>query len=111
VIERLLIIPCTIVRRAPGAADEYNDPTLDETREAATCYWETTRAGEREDTGATEQSHVTVFLSANAADLDAISAVEITDGPTVEAYGPPRRVFSGLTGLAHHVELLCRVTA
>lgn len=110
-IEQLLTVPCTILRRSPGAADEYNDPTLTETQEAAYCYWQTTRSDERGDTGATEQSHVTVFLSAAAADLSAISAVAIQGGPTVEAFGPPRVITNARTGQPHHVELLGRETA
>ena len=103
--DRLLSSPCELIRRTPGAPDEYNDQTLVETRQASRCWYEIKRTRELSDKGLIEQAFVVVFLPADV-DLTAVDAVEILGGPTVEADGTPHLVVNARTGRLHHVELV-----
>jgi hypothetical protein len=111
-VDTLMTWPCTLVRRsAPTTPDVYNDAQpLAEATQASTCYWEVKRTSELEGKGQTEVDHVIVFLGAGTADLEAIDAVRIQGGPTVEAFGAPHQVMNARTGLVHHVELVGKVT-
>jgi hypothetical protein len=100
----LLTWPCELIRRTPGPADEYNDQTLLEAREPATCSFEIKRTRELSDSGLVEVSYVTVFLPPSVG-LAAIDAVQVKDGPLVEADGTPHPVINARTGALHHVEL------
>ena len=103
--DALLSTPCTLIRRAPGPPDEYNDETLTETRVASRCSFDVKRTRELSDLGLVEVSLVTVFLPPDAG-LAAIDAVQVEGGPLVEADGPPHLVTNARTGRVHHVELV-----
>lgn len=106
----LLTVPCELIKRSQGPADEYNDPTLLEVRTASLCWYEVKRSRELSDSGLVEVAFVTVFLPPDAG-LGAIDAVQITGGPLVESDGIPHPAINARTGRLHHLELVGREVA
>ena len=110
-IGSLLNVPCTVLN--PGTTvDQYGDVTANDaagTSVVTTCYPSTATANEATVNGPIATAEWTVYLAAGTP-CTARSVVLLDSGTRrLEATQPPRVMLNARTGLADHIELVCKV--
>ena len=99
----------TLVKREPGASDEYGNPVPVESDLPTTC--ELQQVGAREELG--DQVQVTTWRLFLPKDAPARGwdAVRLADGSTYELQGDAWQVKNARTGELHHVEAYVEAVA